>query len=158
MPVQEPSPSTTVPSWVGRSIIACLVLGVAFAAATLALAASGGPAMRAPLNSIVLMSLGGCVLGLVVRRSVGQVIDHINRSEARTGRRFDQLASGMTQHGIQLDAIANTGEIPRVRVTACAHDPEDYIGYARGYADAKNGGAPLSLHPAAPVSPFRHRP
>lgn len=117
----EPSPVVPpMPNSIKRSVAAVLLVAVVFAAVTTSLALAGERTLPAPLSAIVTISLATGVVALLARGFVLQILGHMDNLvgsvAARQDRRMDQIANGMIEHGIQLDAI--TGEIPRVRASA----------------------------------------
>jgi hypothetical protein len=137
--LETPS-STTMPRWISRAILGCLLLGVGYACTSIALATTRGPVLPQPMNMIVSIALATVLVGLGAYRFTLLILHRIDRLEAQLEvgethviSRLNVLANGMIEHGIQLETI--TGEIPRVRplVTACPHGGLDR--YEQGYAD-----------------------
>lgn len=136
--------SATMPHWISRAVGACLLVGMAYAGASVALATSGGPHLAAPTNALISIALATAIIGLIARGCTAQILARVDQHADRNDRRLTAITNGMVEHGIVLDQI--TGEIPRVRplVTACPHvDTMD--GYARGYAD---GAARKPMEPS----------
>lgn len=136
--LETPS-STTMPRWISRAILGCLLLGVGYACTSIALATTGSPVLP-QLNTIVAIALATALVGLGAYRFTLQILHRLDRLEAQMDvaethviSRLNVLANGMIEHGIQLEQI--TGEIPRIRpvVTACPHTGLDR--YEQGYAD-----------------------
>jgi hypothetical protein len=130
----EPPSSTTMPRWISRAILGCLLLGVGYACTSIALAATGGPVLPPPANVIITIGLATTLALLFEYGLQLQLHARIELAEGRTSRRLDVISNGMIEHGIVLEAI--TGEIPRIRplVIACAHG-DDIDAYAKGFAD-----------------------